>query len=168
MSYRSRSFAALLLTALLLLAAGSGAEPATAAGTWPWPVAGPVLRGFDPPQSTYGAGHRGIDIGAPVGTRITAPADGMVTFAGKVGGNLFLTIGHGGGLSSTYSWITSLLVHKGDAVVVGQPVARTGSGHPGDLVPSLHLGVKLNGAYVDPLDYLAPLDVGSLIHLAPV
>lgn len=143
-------------------------DVASATGAWSWPVTGPVIRAFDPPSSPYGTGHRGIDIGAPTGTIILAPASGTVTFAGKVGGHLFLTIAHGGGLASTYSWLGSVLVRKGDVVGGGQRVATTGSGHPGDTVPSLHLGAKLNGAYVDPLDYLVPIDLGSLIRLAPL
>ncbi|HET7928822.1 MAG TPA: M23 family peptidase, partial [Actinomycetota bacterium] len=46
---------------------GSGIEslgfvPVPQAGTWAWPVQGPVIRGFDPPDTPFGAGHRGIDI----------------------------------------------------------------------------------------------------------
>jgi murein DD-endopeptidase MepM/ murein hydrolase activator NlpD len=103
-----------------------------------------------------------------MGMQIVAPAAGTVTFAGKVGGHLFLTIAHGGGLASTYSWLSKLLVHKGDLVSGGQPVALSGAGHPGDLAPSLHMGVKLGTTYADPLEYLVPLDVSSLIRLAPL
>ncbi len=158
-----------LLTALALSGLeAAGSHPAAATGGWLWPVVGPITRGYDPPLSVYGAGHRGIDVAVPTGTEIRAPAAGTVSFAGKVGGDLFITIVHDGGLSSTYSWISALLVHKGDVVTAGEPIARSGSGHPGDLVPSLHLGVKLDGAYVDPLLYLAAFDVGTMIRLAPV
>ena len=50
----------------------------------------------------------------------------------------------------------------------GQPIGRSGSGHPGDLQANLHFGVRLDGAYVDPLDYLAPASVVDLIRLAPI
>ena len=146
----------------------SSPTPASAAGTWFWPVTGPVIRAFDPPDSPYGSGHRGIDIAAPAGSVVVAPADGRVTFAGPVGGRLFLTLDHGGGLESTFSWVASLDVRRGELVTAGQPVARTGGGHTGDLVPNLHLGVKLDDAYVDPLDHLSALDVSALIRLAPL
>ncbi len=142
--------------------------PASASGVWQWPIKGPILRGYDPPASPYGSGHRGIDIGAPVGTPVVAPATGKVTFAGKVGGHLFVTIDHGGGVSSTYSWLTSISVHNGAVVAAGDIVAHSGGGHPGDVKPSLHMGVKLNGAYVDPLDYLGPIDISGFIRLAPL
>jgi murein DD-endopeptidase MepM/ murein hydrolase activator NlpD len=141
---------------------------ARAAGDWTWPIAGPIVRGYDPPQDPYGSGHRGIDIGAPAGTVVVAPAPGTVTFAGTVAGYLFLTIDHGRGVSSTYSWLAALLVHEGDVVTRGEPIARSGYGHPGDTVDSLHMGVKLDGAYVDPLDYLSPLDLTTMIRLAPL
>ena len=127
---------------------------ATAAVPWAWPVTGPIVRGYDPPDSPYGSGHRGIDIAAAVGTVVLAPDAGVVTFAGKVGGRLFLTIDHGGGVTSTCSWLTSVLVRKDDRVVRGQPVATTGWGHADLPVPHLHFGVRVDGAYADPLAYL--------------
>lgn len=143
------------------------AMPARAEGTWMWPVSGPVVRAFDPPSSPFGSGHRGIDVAAAPGTTAVAPAAGTVSFAGSVGGHLFVTIDHGGGLTSTLSWVSSLLVRRGDPVTAGDPVARTGWAHPGSEVATLHLGVRLDDVYRDPLDYLAPIDVSSLIRLAP-
>jgi murein DD-endopeptidase MepM/ murein hydrolase activator NlpD len=145
------------------------ATPARAAGgSWPWPVTGPVVRAFDAPASPYGSGHRGIDIAAPFGTVAVAPEAGTVSFAGPVGGYLFLTIDHGGGLASTYSWVSGLLVRKGDVVTAGQDIALSGGGHPGDTIASLHFGVKLNGVYVDPMLYLRAPDLTSFIRLAPL
>ena len=155
-----------LLVALVL--AVGGQTPAPATGLWTWPVTGPILRGFDPPDSPYGSGHRGIDIGTAVGTAIVAPAAGVVSFAGKVGGQLFLTIAHGGAVQSTASWLTDVLVHEGDTVEEGQVVAHTGWGHPTEPLPHLHFSVRLDGVYVDPLDYLAPMDLDTLIRLAPL
>jgi hypothetical protein len=127
-----------------------------------------VIRVFDAPDQPYGAGHRGIDIGAPVGTIVLAPDAGLVTFAGPVGGRLFVTIDHGDGLLSTSSWLSSVLVQTGQQVVRGQPIATTGWGHADATIPHVHFGVRLDGVYVDPLDYLEPLDVSSLIRLAPL
>lgn len=159
----------LIVASLMVAALVVGfATPAVAGGTWTWPVTGPVIRGFDPPASPYGSGHRGIDIAAVAGSVAVAPAAGRISFAGPVGGRLFVTIDHGSGLESTFSWVSALMVRRGDVVEQGQPVARTGGGHTGDLVPNLHFGVKLNDAYVDPLDYLGPIDVSALIRLAPL
>lgn len=154
----------LTLTVLGLLVPG----PARAAGDWTWPVVGPVIRGFDPPDSAFGSGHRGIDIAAPVGTPVVAAEAGVVTFAGPVGGRLFVTVDHGGGLESTYSWLDALVVRRGDVVARGDLVARSGMGHAGVEPPHLHLGARLDDVYVDPLAYLGPLEVWRFIRLAPV
>ena len=156
------------ILSVALLALWLTAIPASASGTWTWPLVGPIIRAFDPPANPYGSGHRGIDIAAPAGTMVRAPADGVVSFAGSVGGHLFVTIDHGGGLLSTASFLSERLVRKGDRVIQGQPIGRSGSGHPGDLRTDLHFGVRLNGTYVDPLDYLTPLNVVDLIRLAPI
>jgi murein DD-endopeptidase MepM/ murein hydrolase activator NlpD len=162
-----------LLFVLTCLASGAlitfgFAAPASASGDWTWPVVGPLTRGFDPPNSPFGSGHRGIDIAAQAGTPVRAAADGVVTFAGPVGGRLFLTIDHGAGLESTYSWVDTLLARRGDVVAEGQVIARSGTGHVGSLVPHLHIGVRLVDVYVDPLAYLGPLEVWRFIRLAPL
>jgi murein DD-endopeptidase MepM/ murein hydrolase activator NlpD len=141
---------------------------AQAAGEWVWPVTGPVIRGYEPPDDPYGSGHRGIDIAAAVGTPVRAAEAGTVTFAGKVGGELFVTVGHGRGLASTYSWVSQLLVHTNDLVTRGQTIAVSGVGHPGSTVAHLHFGAKLEGLYVDPMTYLVPLSVAGMIRLAPL
>lgn len=141
---------------------------AVVAGTWSWPVLGPVIRAFDPPDSPYGSGHRGIDVAVPVGTPVLAPAPGVVAFAGFVGGHLFVSVDHGAGTVSTYSWLSARRVSKGDVVARGDPLGLTGTGHPGSLVPHLHFGVKVDGEYADPLSFLEPVSVSDLIRLAPL
>jgi murein DD-endopeptidase MepM/ murein hydrolase activator NlpD len=159
----------LLFIAVALAAfAPSAAGQARAAGDWSWPVVGPVIRGFDPPDTPFGSGHRGIDIAVSVGTPVYAGAAGVVTFAGPVGGRLFLTIDHGAGLESRYSFLSALAARRGETVSVGQVVARSGTGHVGDLVSNLHFGVLLDDVYVDPLDYLGPVEVWRFIRLAPL
>jgi murein DD-endopeptidase MepM/ murein hydrolase activator NlpD len=153
---------------LCLILAFVQAGPVRAAGDWSWPVVGPVIRGFDPPDTPFGSGHRGIDIAVALASPVRAPAAGVVTFAGPVGGRLFLTIDHGGGLESRYSFLDALFARRGDAVSTGQVVARSGTGHAGDLVPNLHFAVLLDDAYVDPLDYLGPVEVWRFIRLAPL
>ncbi|HEX6130195.1 MAG TPA: M23 family metallopeptidase [Actinomycetota bacterium] len=159
-----------LLAPVLLVALGavaSTARPAAAVGTWTWPVVGPVIRGFDAPDTPYGSGHRGIDVAVPVGTVLVAPAAGVVSFAGPVGGRVYVTIDHGGDVRSTLSFLSATLVRRGDPVVAGQAVATSGDGHDGGSVPHLHLGVRLGDAYVDPLAYLSAPSVSGFVRLAP-
>jgi len=158
----------LVILPLLLLGTVAPSVGAGPSGDWAWPVVGPVIRGFDPPTTPFGAGHRGIDIAAPIGTPVLAPAPGVVAFAGAVAGHLFVTVDHGGGLSSTSSWVSAILVRKGDAVARGSAVALTGTGHPGVEPPHLHFGVRRGGEYVDPLGFLTPPSLVGLIRLAPI
>ncbi len=149
---------------LALTTPGAGAGP----WSWPWPVVGPIIRGFEPPATPYSAGHRGIDIAVAYGTPIASPAPGIVKFAGPVGGELFVSVDHGGGIVSTYSWIAGAAVRKGDALLEGSILGFTGFGHPGTPIPHLHFGVKLNGVYIDPLSMLSSPSVVDLIRLAPL
>lgn len=167
-AYRSRmrrTISAALLAGLVTIA---GAQAAAAAGTWAWPVRGPIVRPYDPPASPYGAGHRGIDVAVAVGTVVVAPAPGVVSFAGRVAGELFVSIDHGAGLVSTSSYLSAALVAKDDPVAAGQAIGLSGAGHAGGGTPHVHFGVRLGGVYVDPLEYLGTLSLVGLLWLAPI
>jgi hypothetical protein len=157
-----------VLIVFLIAAVCAPQRAAIADVPWVWPVRGAIVRGFDPPDQPYGSGHRGIDIAAGVGTVVVAPDDGVVTFAGPVGGRLFLTIDHGRGVTSTSSFVSQVLVKKGTSVLRGQAVAISGWGHADATVPHLHFGVRLNGTYVDPLLYLEAPSAVDVIRLAPL
>ncbi len=135
-------------------------------GTFSWPVVGPVIRGYEPPPTPFSAGHRGIDIAVPFGTPIRAPADGTVTFAGWVAGSMFVTIDHGDGVRSTYSWLSQIMTSKGKVLGRREVFARTGHGHPDVPTPHLHFGVRVNGEYVDPMLFLGSGSLVDVIHLA--
>lgn len=163
--------ASIVVRAALVVAVVAGSSPhasaATEPGAWVWPVEGPVIEGFAPPESPFGSGHRGIDIAAAIGTDVLAPADGTVSFAGPVGGRRFVTIDHGEGLRSTVSFVEDLRVRAGDRVSAGQVVASSGTGHADAGVPHVHLGVRIGDTYVDPLAYLSQPSVSAYIRLAP-
>lgn len=117
---------------------------------WTWPTS-PVriLRGYVAPAHPYGPGHRGVDL---AGTEVRAPADGVVAFVGTVAGRGVITIDHGGGLVSSYEPVVSELA-AGDHVTQGQPLATVSEG--GHTAPaSVHLGVRLDGEYINPLRLL--------------
>jgi murein DD-endopeptidase MepM/ murein hydrolase activator NlpD len=148
--------------------AAPASPPVPATGTYAWPVDGPVIRGFDPPQGPYGTGHRGIDIGVEPGTPVRAAEDGVVAFAGPIGGSLFVSVDHADGVRTTYSWLSSVGVHRGGHVARGAILGSTGLGHPGVEPPHLHFGARLGDTYIDPMTLLEPRSVVGLIHLAPL
>lgn len=133
----------------------------SAAGSWSWPVAAPhpIARQFIAPATPYGAGHRGIDIRAPDGV-VYAPAAGIVSFSGAVVDRPVLSIRHPGGLVSSFEPVQSDLV-AGDAVSRGQLVGTLARGHCYTLC--LHFGVRLDGAYVNPLIYLGEVQRSVLL-----
>jgi murein DD-endopeptidase MepM/ murein hydrolase activator NlpD len=154
----------------MALSAPAPGEPAPgpAYGTYAWPVRGPMLRPYDPPETPYGSGHRGIDIGAVQGTPLVAAQDGVVAFAGPIGGDLFVSIDHPDGVRTTYSWLGEVSVRRGDSVRRGEHIGRTGPGHPGSGRPHLHLGARIGTMYIDPMLLLERGSVVGLVHLAPL
>src|SRR5690606_2611985 len=78
------------------------------------------------------------------GTVVRSSADGEVLFAGAVGGALHVTIRHADGLRTSYSFLASVGVRRGQTVRAGDAVGTSG-GH-------LHFGVRdPAGAYLDPM-----------------
>jgi hypothetical protein len=152
------AFLAALIAALVL------APPAAAAADWAWPVRGDVVTPYKNGDDPYAGGqHRGIDIAAPVGTRVNAAVDGRVTFAGVAGSSgLTVNMRTGDGrFDVSYLHLSSAVVHNGDELDRGEALGAVGtSGRRSVDQPHLHFGVREAGdehAYRDPLDFLPPL-----------
>jgi murein DD-endopeptidase MepM/ murein hydrolase activator NlpD len=156
----------LVLIVLLLLAALLATQPAHAAprAGFGWPLAGTptVSRPFQPPASTYGPGHRGVDLAAQVGDAVLAAGPGRVTYAGVLAGRGVVTVTHSGGLRTTYEPVTAS-VHVGAQVVAGDRIGRLATGH-GGCSSCLHWGLLRGDTYLDPLGLL----VAPELRLLPV
>ena len=132
--------------------AARGAAPSVdlASLGWVWP-AEPfrLARRFVAPAHEYGPGHRGIDLDLLGGSVVRAPADGVVAFAGDVAGRGILTIDHGDGLVTTLEPVETALT-PGAVVSRGEDVADLSvGGHAA--AGTLHFGVRLHGAYINPM-----------------
>ena len=114
----------------------------------------PILNLFRP--------HEGVDIAAPLGTSIRAPADGRVMFVGpRLGYGLVVELDHGGGVKTLYAHCERILVQDGDYVAAGAVIAKVGSTGL-STAPHVHFEVIVNGRHVDPLEYLlTPRDPGA-------
>jgi murein DD-endopeptidase MepM/ murein hydrolase activator NlpD len=135
-----------------------------AAALWSWPVAAPhpIARPFVAPETPYAAGHRGLDVRAPAGSEVRAPADGVVHFAGFVVDRPVISIRHAGGVLSSFEPVEPL-VATGDRVRRGDVIGMLLPGHCA--TPCLHLGARVDGGYVNPLLFLGGLDHAVLYPL---
>ncbi|HEU4569463.1 MAG TPA: M23 family metallopeptidase [Gemmatimonadales bacterium] len=100
--------------------------------------------------------HEGIDVVAPMGSPIEAPAAGVVTAAGwETGYGNRVTIDHGYGIVTKYAHCSRLMVRVGQRVQRGQQIALVGSTGLAT-GPHLHYEVHVDGKAVDPLRYVLP------------
>jgi murein DD-endopeptidase MepM/ murein hydrolase activator NlpD len=149
----------------LLLPARAAAEtdaPPPPAALWTAPVAGEVVRAFDPPPTPYGPGHRGVDLAEAPGAAVRAAGDGVVVFAGTVAGRPVVSVDHAGGLRTTYEPVDPA-VAAGQPVARGSPLGALVAGHAGCPVAAcLHWGLRRGETYLDPLSLLRPVRVRLL------
>ncbi len=110
------------------------------------PVDAPVSDPFRMPENSYGPGNRGIEYDTDPGQVVRAAAAGVVQFAGAVAGALHVTVDHGNGLRSSYSYLQRISVRQGASVVRGSVIGITGE--------RLHFGVRRNDDYHDPAHYI--------------
>ncbi|MET1006628.1 MAG: peptidoglycan DD-metalloendopeptidase family protein [Propionibacteriaceae bacterium] len=164
----------LLLTSLLVAILG-WFEPASAVAgpvvpiTTGWPLEGQarVLKPFDPPDTPWGRGHRGVDLAADVGDSVLAVAGGRVTFAGRLAGRGVLVVSHGS-VRSTYEPVTAT-VSVGTEVSAGQQIGRLSTGGHCGATSCLHWGLIRGKTYLDPLGAGAgqPLQGDGQVRLLP-
>jgi lipoprotein NlpD len=92
-----------------------------------WPLRGRVIRRFDPSGADF-EHRRGIVIEARSGEPVLAAMSGVVTFASEAfqGFGKTLVVRHAGNISTFYAYNSRILVHEGDVVRQGQPIAEAG------------------------------------------
>lgn len=159
----------LVLPLLLLLAvptgpAGASEEPK---GVWPLHPRPAVVERFDPPDVTWGSGHRGVDLLGRVGQGVRAALPGRVSFTGVIAGVPVVVVDHGA-TRTTYQPVTAGLP-RGTQVAAGQVI-----GHlqlvGGHCLPRvcLHWGLLAGDRYLDPLTLVGgPLPVRLLPLAVP-
>lgn len=135
-----------------------------------WPADGPQTSGFGLRRFYNGeerSRHSGIDIGAPEGAPVRAPADGVVADAGDYyfcGNTLTLDLGQG--LYSVYCHLSRIGVRRGEHVKQGQIVGNIGA--TGRTTgPNLHWTVSLNGTPVDPHAFIPASAIPSVQTTKP-
>lgn len=120
---------------------------------WRSPVSGLNVTGpFRAPPHKYGSGHRGIDLFARPGDEVIAPAAGTVSFVGRVVDRPLVSVRVDDRTVYSIEPVRSDLT-QGDRVAAGASLGSVAEGGhcSGECV---HLGVRVNDEYVNPLRYL--------------
>ncbi|PTM86247.1 M23 family metallopeptidase [Streptomyces sp. VMFN-G11Ma] len=137
---------------------GSGPGPAIPALGRAWPVGAhpAVLRGWEPPATLYGRGHRGVDLAAPPGTPVRAVAPGRISYAGRVAGRGVVSLQLSGtDLRTTYEPVRAT-VTKGEEVDAGDVLGTVEPTGSHCTTSCLHWGLLRGSTYLNPLSLLPP------------
>ncbi|MER6122965.1 M23 family metallopeptidase [Streptomyces sp. NPDC001795] len=129
------------------------------ARVWPVGARPAVVRGWEPPATPYGPGHRGVDLAAAPGDPVRAVAAGRVIFAGRVAGRGVVSVDLTGTgdppLRTTYEPVRAS-VRKGDEVEPGEVVGVLEPPTVHCTGPCLHWGLRRGETYLNPLTVLPP------------
>jgi len=150
-----------VLAAILALLPGPGARSVSAAalpayaaddpvGVWPLQPEPEVVRRFDPPDSPYGSGHRGVDLAGRAGQPVHTALAGRVVFVGRIAGRGVVVVGHGA-TRTTYEPVRASVevgVRLPRGAVIGTLEAAGSHCAPG---VCLHWGWIAGETYLDPL-----------------
>jgi len=130
-----------------------------------WPALGPISGVYGSQRILNGeprAPHLGVDIAAPEGTEVHAPAAGQVSLARPdtfFTGNTVI-LDHGRGLATLYAHLSVMAVHEGDSVEKGQLIGRIGK--TGRVTgPHLHWAAYLFETRLDPALLAGPMPQAS-------
>jgi murein DD-endopeptidase MepM/ murein hydrolase activator NlpD len=134
-------------------------------GTFIWPVTGRISGVFGSQRILNGKPkrpHYGVDIAAPTGTPVKAPADGVVSMVHNdmfySGGTLI--VDHGHGISTVYMHLHKILVEEGQPVNQGDVIAQVGA--TGRVTgPHLHWGMNWFETRLDPSLLVPPMPKAS-------
>ncbi|MEN9954362.1 MAG: hypothetical protein RLZZ41_26 [Actinomycetota bacterium] len=130
---------------------GLGSQP-----TWSSPLVGSELvSSYRSPETPYATGHRGVDYRVTLGQGVFAPADGTVSFVGKVVDRPVVSLSHQGNLVSSFEPVCSSLVvgqefSKGDLVGEVCEADQEYIQHCAESL-CLHFSTRKDGGYLSPL-----------------
>ncbi|PWI06891.1 peptidase M23 [Streptomyces sp. NWU339] len=152
-------------------AADPGSGVPAVGRAWPVGVRPRVLRGWEPPETRYGRGHRGVDLAAAPGTPVRAVAAGRVSYAGRVAGRGVVSVELSGTgappLRTTYEPVLPS-VEKGTEVAPGEVIGTVAATGSHCTAPCLHWGLLRADVYLNPLALLPPHLLGGPSRLLPV
>lgn len=144
-----------------IAAARSGETPETGwTQAFAWPATGRISGVYGSQRilgGVPGSPHYGVDVAAPPGTPVLAPADGIVRLAERFSleGNLVM-LDHGHGVTSSFLHLSEIAVVPGERVTRGAQIGRVGSTGR-STGPHLHWGMTWGETKVDPQALAGPM-----------
>ena len=121
------------------------------------------------PMSEYGEGHRGIDLATQIGEPVLSPADGEISFVGKVGYRNVISVRFGNSLTASLEPVCSELV-EGTYVLKGEDIGLVCEPDPEYLWHCseicLHFGTRSEAGYFSPLALIGGLGPSRLAYQA--
>lgn len=144
--------------------AAGATEPATGvAGVWPLAPEPPVVRGFDPPDDPWTAGHRGVDLLGRPGQPVRSALPGRVAWSGALAGRGVVVVDHGT-TRTTYEPLDAR-APVGVVVAAGDRIGRLATLGSHCLPRTcLHWGWIEDQTYLDPLRLVG----GGPVRLLPL
>ncbi|WP_344893382.1 M23 family metallopeptidase [Actinomadura meridiana] len=142
----------LLLTCVITAATSGLSAWSPALDAWRWPLGPPaprIIRGFSPPVSTWGPGHRGVDLAARPGQPVYASGPGRILYAARLAGRGVVAIGHGE-LRTTYLPVRPS-VRVGRRVTSGARIGTVEDGSHHCPETCLHWGLLRGPVYLNPI-----------------
>lgn len=125
-----------------------------------------VINQYEGPLLPYGAGHRGIDLPAALGTTVISPVSGEITFSGQVGYRDSISIRFGGSMWATLEPVCSDMA-EGTLVSAGDPIGTLCQTNPNYQwhceLPCIHFGTRTDAGYFSPLALIGGLSGSRLV-----
>ena len=121
------------------------------------------------PMTEYGEGHRGIDLATEIGEPVLSPADGEISFVGKVGYRNVISVRFGNSLTASLEPVCSAMV-EGTFVLMGEEIGLVCEPDPEYLwhcpETCLHFGTRSEAGYFSPLALIGGLSPSRLVYQA--
>lgn len=169
MAFKKTIFLLLITSTLLVSPANSSdQEPPLA---MPLAFQGPeeTINHYIAPMTEYGEGHRGIDLVTQIGEPVLSPADGKISFVGKVGYRNVISVRFGNSLTASLEPVCSMLV-EGTYVLMGEEIGLFCEPDPEYLwhcpETCLHFGTRSDAGYFSPLALIGGLGPSRLVYQA--
>jgi hypothetical protein len=128
-----------------------------------------TLNHYIAPMSEYGEGHRGIDLATLVGDEVFSPANGEISFSGKVGYREVISVKFGNSLTASMEPVCSELV-EGTQVLMGDVIGLVCQPDPEYVwhceMTCLHFGTRSEAGYFSPLALIGGLAPSRLVYQA--